>query len=181
MNSLDRIDLQLLDALQHDASLSLAQLGEQTGARLVLRLHRYALPARPAARLNQLSLLLLAEGRYERLDQSDLCSGQPGSCQGAAPSQRARALLGLGGEVRLWHDRLLIQPGGHLLIAHSDTLPPGVSFVSATDMGVFAAGTVTWPLGNVGPGEAGIIPAGFIGTFEVIERVRKRYVMLDRA
>lgn len=32
-----------------------------------------------------------------------------------------------------------------------------------------------------GPGEAGIIPAGFIGTFEVIERVTKRYVMLDRA
>ncbi|GLT23141.1 transcriptional regulator [Zoogloea oryzae] len=31
-----------------------------------------------------------------------------------------------------------------------------------------------------GPGEAGIIPAGFIGTFEVIERVEKRYVMLDR-
>ena len=32
-----------------------------------------------------------------------------------------------------------------------------------------------------GPGDAGVIPAGFIGTFEVIERVRKRYVMLDRA
>ena len=39
----------------------------------------------------------------------------------------------------------------------SDTLPPGVTFVSATDMGVFAAGTVTWPLGNVGPGEAGMV------------------------
>lgn len=116
----------------------LAQLGEQTGARLVLRLHRYALPARPAATLNQLSLLLLAEGRYERLDQSDLCSGQPGSCQGAAPNQRARALLGLGGEVRLWHDRLLIQPGGHLLIAHSDTLPPG-STATGSSLAVFAA------------------------------------------
>ena len=34
---------------------------------------------------------------------------------------------------------------------------------------------------SFGPGEAGIIPAGFIGTFEVIERVEKRYVMLDRA
>lgn len=32
-----------------------------------------------------------------------------------------------------------------------------------------------------GPGDAGIIPAGFIGTFEVLERVFKRYVMLDRA
>lgn len=37
-----------------------------------------------------------------------------------------------------------------------DTLPPGVSFVSATDDGVFADGAVTWPLGNVGPGEAGM-------------------------
>jgi iron complex outermembrane receptor protein len=102
----------------------LAQLSEQTGARLVLRLHRYA-AARPTAALNQLSLILLAEGRYERLDQSDLCAAQPGSCAGAPPSQRARALLGLGGEVRLWQDRLLIQPGGHLLVAHSDTLPAG--------------------------------------------------------
>lgn len=32
-----------------------------------------------------------------------------------------------------------------------------------------------------GPGDAGIIPAGFTGTFEVLERVSKRYVMLDRA
>ncbi|MBT9498204.1 cupin domain-containing protein [Zoogloea sp.] len=31
-----------------------------------------------------------------------------------------------------------------------------------------------------GPGEAGVIPAGFIGTFEVLERVYKRYVMVDR-
>jgi len=31
-----------------------------------------------------------------------------------------------------------------------------------------------------GPGDAGIIPAGFVGTFEVLEYVTKRYVMLDR-
>ena len=31
-----------------------------------------------------------------------------------------------------------------------------------------------------GPGEAGVIPADFIGTFEVLERVCKRYVMVDR-
>lgn len=30
-----------------------------------------------------------------------------------------------------------------------------------------------------GPGDACIIPAGFEGTFEVIEAVKKRYVMLD--
>lgn len=29
-----------------------------------------------------------------------------------------------------------------------------------------------------GPGDAGIIPAGFRGVFEVLETVRKRYVML---
>ena len=30
-----------------------------------------------------------------------------------------------------------------------------------------------------GPGEAGVIPAGFRGVFEVLEPVRKRYVMID--
>ena len=31
-----------------------------------------------------------------------------------------------------------------------------------------------------GPGDAGLIPAGFTGTFEVIERVKKRYVIVER-
>lgn len=31
-----------------------------------------------------------------------------------------------------------------------------------------------------GPGEAGIIPAGFVGVFTVLEPVRKRYVMFDQ-
>lgn len=31
-----------------------------------------------------------------------------------------------------------------------------------------------------GPGDACVIPAGFSGTFEVLEAVKKRYVMLDR-
>lgn len=30
-----------------------------------------------------------------------------------------------------------------------------------------------------GPGDACVIPAGFRGRFEVLERVRKRYVMID--
>lgn len=30
-----------------------------------------------------------------------------------------------------------------------------------------------------GPGDAGVIPAGFHGRFEVLEAVRKRYVMID--
>lgn len=30
-----------------------------------------------------------------------------------------------------------------------------------------------------GPGDAGVIPAGFCGTFEVLSSVRKRYVMID--
>lgn len=31
-----------------------------------------------------------------------------------------------------------------------------------------------------GPGEAGVIPAGFKGSFEVLEMVRKYYVVLER-
>jgi len=31
-----------------------------------------------------------------------------------------------------------------------------------------------------GPGEACVIPAGFVGVFEVLEAVKKRYVMIDR-
>ncbi len=32
-----------------------------------------------------------------------------------------------------------------------------------------------------GPGDACVIPAGFTGIFEVIEHVRKHYVIIDRA
>ncbi len=32
-----------------------------------------------------------------------------------------------------------------------------------------------------GPGDAGVIPQGFNGTFEVLETVRKYYVVLERA
>lgn len=39
----------------------------------------------------------------------------------------------------------------------TDTLPPGVTFVSATDNGSEANGTVTWELGNLGEGEAGTV------------------------
>lgn len=34
---------------------------------------------------------------------------------------------------------------------------------------------------EVGPGEAAIIPAGFEGVFEVIEPVRKHFVVIDRS
>jgi uncharacterized repeat protein (TIGR01451 family) len=39
----------------------------------------------------------------------------------------------------------------------TDTLPPGTTFVSATDNGMFANGTVTWALGNLGEGEGGAV------------------------
>ena len=39
----------------------------------------------------------------------------------------------------------------------TDTLPPGVTFVSATDNGIAAGGVVTWKLGNLGPSEAGTV------------------------
>lgn len=34
---------------------------------------------------------------------------------------------------------------------------------------------------EVGPGQAAVIPAGFTGRFEVIEPVRKYYVVVDRS
>lgn len=39
----------------------------------------------------------------------------------------------------------------------TDTLPPGVTFVSATDDGVEAGGVVTWQLGNLGEDEGGMV------------------------
>lgn len=39
----------------------------------------------------------------------------------------------------------------------TDTLPPGVTFVSATDNGSEAGGVVTWDLGNLGEGEGGTV------------------------
>ena len=38
------------------------------------------------------------------------------------------------------------------------------------------AGRVT----DVGPGQAAMIPAGFRGSFEVLERVRKHFVVIER-
>jgi uncharacterized cupin superfamily protein len=34
---------------------------------------------------------------------------------------------------------------------------------------------------EAGPGDAMVIPAGFKGVFEVVEPVRKHYVIIDRA
>lgn len=39
-----------------------------------------------------------------------------------------------------------------------------------------ADGTVT----DLGPGQAAVIPAGFRGSFEVLERVRKHFVVVER-
>ncbi|WAS98828.1 MYXO-CTERM sorting domain-containing protein [Nannocystis punicea] len=39
----------------------------------------------------------------------------------------------------------------------TDTLPPGVTFVSATDNGMYANGVVTWDLGNLGQDEGGTV------------------------
>ena len=36
----------------------------------------------------------------------------------------------------------------------TDVLPPGVSFVSATNGGTAAGSTVTWNLGSIGPGQS---------------------------
>ncbi|TPW08081.1 MAG: hypothetical protein FD127_4406, partial [Acidimicrobiaceae bacterium] len=39
----------------------------------------------------------------------------------------------------------------------TDAIPAGTTFVSATGGGVFAAGTVTWTLGNLAPGATGMV------------------------
>jgi len=39
----------------------------------------------------------------------------------------------------------------------TDTLPPGTTFDSATMGGMFSGGTVTWQLGNLGPGAMGSV------------------------
>src|SRR5690606_13976949 len=39
----------------------------------------------------------------------------------------------------------------------TDTLPPGVTFVSATDNGSHVDGVVTWELGNLGEGEGATV------------------------
>lgn len=39
----------------------------------------------------------------------------------------------------------------------TDTLPPGTTFVSATDNGAFVGGVVTWNVGNVGEAESGTV------------------------
>jgi hypothetical protein len=52
----------------------------------------------------------------------------------------------------------------------SIAVPPGATFVSATNGGTFAAGAVTWPLGNLGVGEGGAVSytmtLGALGTYE---------------
>lgn len=51
----------------------------------------------------------------------------------------------------------------------TDTLPPGASFVSATNGGTYAAGKVTWNLGNLGDDEFGAVSVtvnfGSLGTY----------------
>jgi hypothetical protein len=110
----------------------LEQLVEQAGARAMLRLSD-SLP-HPSQ-----TLVLLAELRYEHLGTEDLCPAPRRNCEMARPagSERLRAVLGLGGELRFGHDagfadRLLVQPGVHVLLARSRLRPPaGVAATAA--------------------------------------------------
>lgn len=103
------------------------QLSEQAGVRTVLRLH--SAPAEKSRRPER-SLLLLGEFRYEHLGSADLCPAPRRDCASALPteSERLRGVLGLGGELRFAGDRLLVQPGAHLLLSRSRLRPlAGVS------------------------------------------------------
>lgn len=105
------------------------QLGQQAGLRLLARLASSAAGPTEAPTADPTSpyraLLLLTELRYERGNQRDLCPAPRQDCADVPPtsSHRLRALLGLGGELRVDGDRLLLEPGLHVLVAHSELLP----------------------------------------------------------
>lgn len=101
------------------------QLGQQAGLRLLARLASSGADPSADAVSPYRALLLLAELRYERAGQRDLCPAPRLDCAEVPPtsSHRLRALLGLGGELRVDGDRLLLEPGLHVLVAHSELLP----------------------------------------------------------
>jgi len=102
--------------------LLLEQLVEQAGARGVLR-------AAPAAQVSDSTshLLAIAEIRYEQLQHNDLCPAPRRNCDTAtaATSQRLRGAFAVGGELVLADQRLLIEPGLHLLVARSEYVSLG--------------------------------------------------------
>lgn len=103
------------------------QLGQQAGVRLLARIASSAADPSVETAGPFRALLLLTELRYERGGQRDLCPAPRLDCADVPPttSQRLRALFGLGGELRVDGDRLLLEPGLHVLVAHSELLPLG--------------------------------------------------------
>lgn len=117
--------------------VSVEQLTQQAGARAVLRLFSTALSDARAQAENVAfstqparTLLLMGELRYEHLGSADLCPAPRGDCALALPteSDRLRGLIGVGGELRFFGgggiaDRLLVQPGFHVLLVRSRLQP----------------------------------------------------------
>ena len=92
------------------------QLVEQAGLRSLLRVL-----TGPSSELTRSQFLAIAEFRYERMQQRDLCPAPRLDCDRltAASSERLRGSLAIGGELYLAEQRVLVEPGLHLLLARS--------------------------------------------------------------
>ncbi len=110
---LDRTQSKNLEALP---PILTEQLSQQIGSKAILRI-----ATGPAEDLRKSQLLTVAEVRYEKMLQRDLCPSPRLDCDRAteASSDRLRGVLSLGGELSLADRRLLFEPGLHLLLVRS--------------------------------------------------------------
>lgn len=92
------------------------QFSQQAGLRSLLRVITSPQLDSPTSQI-----LAVAELRYERLTQSDLCPAPRLDCatQNRAQSERLRGAISVGGELALAEKRLLFEPGLHLLLVRS--------------------------------------------------------------
>ncbi len=111
----------LLEGSQHRDLVALPtvlteQLTTQMGARTLLRVTPGVISESVTSHL-----LTVAEVRYERQQQRDLCPAPRRDCERAhaAQSERLRGAFAVGGELYLADRRLLFEPGLHLLVARS--------------------------------------------------------------
>ena len=94
------------------------QLSQQAGLRSLLRVITSPQVSEPTSQL-----LAVAELRYERMQQRDLCPAPRLDCgtQQHATSDRLRGAISVGGELTLADKRLLFEPGLHLLLVRSNS------------------------------------------------------------
>lgn len=96
----------------------------------------------------------------------------PERCLGAPPQRTTWELYdNQGVSMGVW----ACQPGAWKISFHADRH----EFFQVLE-GRLRIADETGAAREYGPGDAAIIPAGFRGVFEVLEPVKKRYVMIDR-